>query len=128
MEEKCMLLLLFEIGLISESGIEFDENFLHLFNNFVSRYYKKYPQLFHLVLIIENSKEEESRYFPGDIESFTYLINEYSTNEKYLKLIEEVGYETDKKINELAILFVEYVQELKELYYMPLEGYQKILQ
>ena len=61
------------------------------------------------------------------------LINLYHGYDGYAALVDEIGYQVDQKINQVALLFTSYHQELVNLYnansneYFP-KGFSKILQ
>lgn len=132
-KNKCMTLFLLE-SLIIQNGRFLSEGFAHEFNDFVYKNFNSNKELFSAIydidtleLFIKNNWEILS------LEQMYQLINLYHGYEGYEALVDEIGYQTDQKINELALLFTSYHHELVKLYnadpneYFP-KGYPRILQ
>ena len=130
---KRLTLFLLET-IIIQNGRLLSEGLAAEFNDFVYKYYDSNKELFGFIydndtleLFIENNWEILS------LDQMCQLINLHKGFEGYVALVDEIGYEVDSKINELALLFTEYHNELLKLYsanpneYFP-KGFPRILQ
>lgn len=128
-KNKRLTLFLIEIMLLLQNRY-IDEVFVEQINDFIHRYYKENKELFELLFdtdILEEFIKKNYQVLPHKI--LIRLINKYHSIEGYVKLIEEVGYETDQKLNILVIKFLEYYDEIINLELAePTTIYQKILQ
>lgn len=130
---KRLTLFLFE-SIMLQKGIKIDRDFEIEFNDFIYKCYNEQEELLNLIFDREElSNFIENNYDVLTLEQMVQLINKHYGTEHYLKLVEEVGFEVDQKINELAIMFANYCHEILNLYhadsksYYP-KGYPKILQ
>lgn len=113
--------------------------FLHLFNQFIIQCYQEKNELLPVLYDdIELLKEFiEEGYTILTREQAMQLINRYKDMDGYLSLLDAIDYETDAKINELVIQFINYQQtylnEIELLYIADSQefyskGFPKILQ
>lgn len=130
MDYNNLILFIFESTIILyDDDIMVTDNLVEHLNGFIYEKYKQHKELFSLIYdmdLLENFYKEhyEILSMQDVFNALRICVNE----EKYADLVEEVGQETDRKINELALLFVSYVEELSSLYYRESVGFQKIYQ
>ena len=130
MNEKNLALFLYEVGLIlyGEEQIIITDDPVNHINSFIYQYYQEYEDSFSLLYNMELLNEFiDNDYEVLPMQIVMQLIIKYSSDYKYAQLVEEVGYKTDQKINDLALSFIMYLQELSELYNRKPNGYLKIL-
>ena len=112
---KRLTLFLLEIILLQKNR-NINEYFVEEINEFIYQYYEDNKELFFLLFdtkILEQLIENYYQVLPNEI--LIGLIHKYHGFEGYEHLIDEVGYETDQKINILVIKFLEYHDELIKL-------------
>lgn len=126
---------LFILEILFIYNIDFPSQiFAKYFNEFIYSCYKDNKKRFSLLynnelleMFINNNWEILS------YEQMVQLLQPYNSLDKYVELIEEVGYEVDSQINILVELFIKYHMSILELQYAnPYEyypkGFPKILQ
>lgn len=132
---KLKRLILFILESITLQGGRFiNEEFVEEFNSFIYKYYPDNKELFSYIFDIDTLEEFiKGKYDILTLDQMFQLIVKYHGIDGYVKLVEDVGLEVDKKIQELALLFTEYYNQIIQLYYtddsmyFP-KGYPKILQ
>lgn len=130
---KSLTLFLFE-SIMLQGGRIIDRDFETELNDFIYKCYNEQEELLSLIFDRKAlSGFVENKYDVLTLEQIVQLVNKYYGTDRYLKLVEDVGYETDQKINELAIKFTSYCNEIMNLYYADTslnypKGYPKILQ
>lgn len=130
MNEKNLALFIYEVGLIlyGDKTIIITDDLLAHLNEFIYQYHKEYSDSFSLLFDMNLLKEFiEKNYDVLYMEPIMYLLIKYSSNEKYAELVEDAGPKTDSIINELALAFVMYLEELTELCNRKPTGYPRIL-
>ena len=108
--------------------------FVYSFNEFIYEYYNTNKELlepiYNLNILDKFIKEN---YELLSLEQMIQLIEKFRGFDGYLDLVESVNQETDKKLNNLALLFIEFQQELYKNYFENEQmnypkGYPRILQ
>lgn len=125
---KRITLFILEI-IILQQGRYIDESFVEQINDFIYNYYEKNIELFQLLFDkekIEKMIENKWEVIPQEI--IISLLNKYHGFDGYIELVDDIGYETDKKINELVLKFLDYYNELLKLKFANPSTYPKILQ
>ena len=114
---KCLVLFLLESILI-QGGRILTQDFAEQFNNFIYEQYEKDRESLSILFNIDMlSKFIDGKYDILTLPQIMELIYRYQGTENYVKLVEEIGIEDDKKINDLALLFLMYYQNIIKLYY-----------
>lgn len=135
---KCIALFIMESLFIQNSN-KIDDVFAHLFNNFIEKCYQEENELLRILYdneeLVKEFIDEKYPFLTSD--QMYQLLIRYGGFKNYIKLIDEIGYETDSKINELVAQFANYqnnyFSELEKLYnadpkeFYP-KGFSKILQ
>lgn len=130
---KRLTLFLFE-SIMLQGDRTIDRDFEIELNDFIYKCYNEKEELLNLIFDRKEIRNFiENRYDILTLEQIIELVNKYYGTNRYLKLVEDIGYETDQKINELAIKFTSYCNEIMNLYYADTslnypKGYPKILQ
>lgn len=111
MNEKELALFLCEVGIITfGDDIYFDIEIINKINKFIYKTYLEDKKSLRIIIpyfpLIEECIQKEAMVITPNI--VFYLIKKYYGEESYAKLVEEVGIERDKEINELALKFVAY--------------------
>lgn len=123
---KRIALFLLETLLIQGyNGIS--DGFSYLFNEFIYHCYRKNKECLDIIYdtkILE--KFIKKNYEVLSLEQMITLLDRYHGFDGYLNLLEDLGQETAEELNKLALLFIEFQQELTNLYYAnPNKYYQK---
>ena len=113
---KRITLLILEIFLLQRDA-NISDTFAYLFNGFIYRCYEENKELLSTIYDIELLKEFiEGNYEILSGEEMVILINKYHGFQGYVQLVEDVGKEADAKLNELALMFINYAEEFMNLY------------
>lgn len=130
---KRLTLLLLEILILQETN-RISEGFAYLFNEFIYRCYREKNNLLDLIFDIDVLKDfVDKNYEVLSFNQMYQLIRRYNEFDGYLNLLDSVGHEDDLKINDLALLFIAFEEEMVALYYadprtyLP-KGFPRILQ
>ena len=98
-------------------------------NHFLIDRYEENKELLGVIFNIKILEEYiKGNYNILNIEILSKILSKYRGKEKYLELVESTPKEIDKKINQLALNFLEYYQEALVLSYIKPNPYQKVLQ
>lgn len=127
MNLKYIALFIIDIGTLQEK-IFINENFTYEINDFMNKYHKQYEELFNILFkpgILEMFAEENQQILPLNI--ILGLLQVYSGMDNYLDLLEKIDYESANKINDLALLFLEYHNDLIDLKNAKPSGLLRIL-
>ena len=128
-KNKRLTLFLMEILLLQEKRC-INEVFIEEINEFIYSYYEDNKELFSLLFntnLLEQFIENNYQVLPNEI--LIGLIKKYRGFEGYGTLVDEIGLETDQKINILVTKFLEYYEELERLRQAkPITVYHRILQ
>ena len=114
MQEKNLALFLNEIKFLTygDEPQYISSDLILNINSFMLKYHNEdketFERLFGKIIVDQNSI-----VLPPEV--IIYYIHKYNNIEKYLELFEEVDKETEKEINKLVRLFLEYERELVEL-------------
>lgn len=112
---KCLVLFLLESILIQKGRIV-NQDFAEQFNGFIYEQYEKDKESLSIIFDIDMlSQFIEEKYDILTLPQIIQLIYSYSGQENYIKLVEEIGIKDDIKINNLALLFTTYYQEIIKL-------------
>ena len=111
-----------------------NEDFAESFNDFIYEQYESDRKSLSVIFNIDMLREIiEEKYDILTLQQIIQLICRYPGMQNYIKLLEEIGSESDKTINYLALLFTMKYQERINLryandraYYQ--KGYPRILQ
>lgn len=111
MSEKELALFLYEVGLITNGdNIYFDNEIIDIINKFIYKTYIEDKRTLKIIIpylpLIEECMLNEAMVITPEVVIF--LIRKYYGEETYAKLVEDVGLEKDKEINELALKCVAY--------------------
>ena len=102
---------------------------IEFLNHFLTDRYEENKELLSVIFNIPLLEEfVNKKYNIFDIKILSKLLSKYRGKEKYLELVEAITPEIDKKINQLALNFLEYYQEALALSYIKPNPYQKVLQ
>lgn len=130
---KRLTLLLLEILILQETN-RISEGFAYLFNEFIYRCYREKNKLLDLIFDIDVLKDfVDNNYEVLSFNQMYQLIRRYNEFDGYLNLLDSIGHEDDLKINDLALLFIAFEEEMVALYYadprayLP-KGFPRILQ
>jgi len=121
-------------SIILQNGRYINEDFVEEFNDFVYKYYEDNKELFSYIFnttILEQFIK--NNYDILTLDQMFQLVVKHHGIEGYAKLVEDVGLKNDQKIQQLALLFTDYHNQIIELYYADSsiyfpKGYTKILQ
>ena len=112
---KGLILFLLESIIIQERRM-ITQDFAELFNEFIYEQYEKSNPTLSIIFNLELLGEfVQNKYDILTLQQIMQLIYPNQGLENYTKLVEEIGIEDDKKINELALLFSEYYNEIIKL-------------
>ena len=134
-EQKIKNLTLFILEtLILQTPRNITKTYAYFFNEFIYKCYEEHQEF--LVLIYDTNLLEEfikNNYELLSLNQIQSLIKEYPIFDGYIKLLDEVGLDTANKLNQLALLFIQFQQETYNLYYDNSnkccnKGFAKILQ
>ena len=131
MGTKRLALFLYEVGYIINGKISFPNvNTIDKINDFIAECYIKNKELLSIIYsdlsMLERCIENNIPFI--SLELVIFLYQEYYGDEKYIQLVEQVGYKTDQKINELALKCVEYCNKtMKRTKRLP-SVYESIIQ
>lgn len=129
MNDLHLTLLIYDLSILGD-GLQINDYFTSLFNEFICQKYKNNKELFSIIFDIEVLEKyiNEGNTEIVSRKNLKRLTSKYDTVDNYLKLLDKVGLEVDSKLNEIALLFFEYYQEqLDSLVYLE-TPYVKILQ
>ena len=102
---------------------------IEFLNHFLIDRYEENKELLGVIFNIKILEEYiKGNYNILNIEILSKILSKYRGKEKYLELVESTPKEIDKKINQLALNFLEYYQEALVLSYIKPNPYQKVLQ
>lgn len=102
---------------------------IEFLNHFLIDRYEENKELLGVIFNIKILEEYiKGNYNILNIEILSKILSKYRGKEKYLELVEAITPEIDKKINQLALNFLEYYQEALALSYIKPNPYQKVLQ
>lgn len=128
------LTLFFLESIIMLNGKITTEDFVEAFNDFIYEQYEFDQKSLSVIFDIDMLGEFiEKKYDILDLKQIIQLVHRYPGIQNYIKLIDEIGIEDDKKINYLVLLFTMKYQERINLRfandktYYP-KGYPRILQ
>ena len=131
---KSLILFIFE-SIAIQNRRTLNQDFVEQFNNFIYEQYAKDKESLDVIFDIDLLGEFiEGKYDILNLSQMIQLIYRYKELENYAKLVEEIGIADDKKINDLALLFTKYYQEIIELSNIDdsikhkYQGYIRILQ
>ena len=133
MRLKRLTLFLLE-SLVMQNGRILNKEFEEQFNDFIYSCYQKNKELLSVIFdpdILEEKIKSKTNILT--IAEIIRLVYSYPGIENYVKLLDEIGQETDKKILKLAAMFTQYYNEILNLYYADSnqyysKGYPRILQ
>lgn len=147
MNENCLVLFIYEVALLKdieffytkegEYMIEypFGENiiepmFIRHLNNFMEGTYQENKELIQLMFNNLSLLEEfiKNKYAILDYKTLLVILSHHRGMSGYLHLLESIDIKTNEKLNELAVKFLNYYDELLEMYNEEYTGYKKILQ
>lgn len=114
---KGLILFILE-SIILQNGRYINEEFVEEFNDFVYKYYEDNKELFSYIFnttILEQFIK--NNYDILTLDQMFQLVVKYHGIEGYAKLVEDVGFKRDQKIQQLSSLFTEYYNQIIELYY-----------
>lgn len=130
---KRITLLLLEILILQDTN-RISEGFAYLFNEFIYKCYREKNALLSIIFDIELLKQ----FVDGNYEVLSFgqmyqLIRRYHEFDGYIELVDSIDPETGSMINELALAFIEFEQEMVRLYYADSrkyypKGFPRILQ
>ena len=130
MYEENIALFIYEIQylLFKEKAPFINDSFISHLNSFIYTYYKEYKHLFNLLYeesLLNEFIEERCQLLPEDY--IMHILIKYQGTDNYLKLLENIELETSNNIYILVQLFLEYLNEIVEIYKNPYQ-YTRILQ
>lgn len=145
MSEKRLILFIYEVLLLNdieylytneEYQIEYhfserllDPLLIEFLNHFIIDRFEENKELLAVIFDVQIlEKFVKANYNILEINILSRMLSKYRGKEKYLELIESVGKETDSKLNELALNFINYYKEALELSYALPNIYQKVIQ
>lgn len=107
-----------------------DQVFISQLNHFIEKTYQENKELLEVIF---NNIPLLDDYIKGNYDILDYktlvkVLSKYRGINGYLSLVDTISKETDKKLNELALKFLEYYNNILELYNEKYTGYKKILQ
>lgn len=125
---KKITLFLWE-SLIMQKYRPVDDVFVNQLNNFIYSYYNNNKELFDCLFcerIVKRYIKEDKDMF--SLEEIVSLIIQYKGFNGYIKLLDDISLEDQDKINDLALLFTSYYEEIMTLYEETIKpGYVRIL-
>ena len=125
---KKITLFLWE-SLIMQKYRPVDDVFVNQLNNFIYSYYNNNKELFDCLFcerIVKCYIKEDKDMF--SLEEIVSLIIQYKGFDGYIKLLDDISLEDQDKINDLALLFTSYYEEIMTLYEETIKpGYVRIL-
>ena len=128
------LTLFFLESIIVLDGKISNDDFVEAFNDFIYEQYEFDQKSLSVIFNVDMLGEFiEKKYDILNLEQIIQLVRRYPGIQNYIKLIDEIGIEDDKKINSLVLLFSMKYQErinlrfLNDKTYFP-KGYPRILQ
>lgn len=130
--KKLTVFILETIMLQKNSTIS--EGFAYMFNEFIYKCYQENKEA--LSIIYDTKMLEEfidNNYEVLSYEQMVALIERYRGFDGYIKLLDDIGLDTANKLNQLALSFIAFQEEMLSLYYADSneyfpKGYPKILQ
>ena len=130
---KRLTLLLLEILILQDTN-RISEGFAYLFNEFIYKCYREKNNLLELIFDKNMLKDfVDNNYEVLSFNHMYQLIRRYHEFDGYQNLLDSIGHEDDSKINELALQFISFEEEMVALYYadsrdyLP-KGFPRILQ
>lgn len=126
MNEKHLTLFLYEVLIITQKdNIYITDKLINNLNGFIYNCYQEYKDLFNI--IIPEIRVTKKRREIISMNLVIILLQKYYGTDNYIKLVEEVGPEIDRQINELALMFANYQNFLDEISNMNFTEYKRIL-
>ena len=124
--EKHLTLFLYEVLIITQKdNIYITDKLINNLNGFIYNCYQEYKDLFNI--IIPEIRVTKKRREIISMNLVIILLQKYYGTDNYIKLVEEVGPEIDRQINELALMFDNYQNFLDEISNMNFTEYKRIL-
>ena len=106
-----------------------DPTVIDLLNLFIIDRYEENKELLKVIFDLPDLEEFiNNKYDILELEPLIKIFKEYRGTEKYLKLVEEAGPEIDSKLNNLALNFIKYYNDILKLSSLKPNIYQKVLQ
>ena len=104
--------------LIIQGYSNISKEFTYLFNEFIYSCYRENKKTLNIIYDIEILEEFiKNNYEILSFEQMVILLERYHGFDGYLKLLDEVGFESASELNQLALLFIDFQQEIVNLYY-----------
>ena len=131
MYEENIALFIYEIEylLYNEKAPFINDSLVSHLNSFIYSSYNKHKDLFHFLYeeeLINEYIEEKYQLLTEDY--IMHILINYQGMDNYLKLLENIDLETSNNISTLVQLFLEYLDEIVEIYKLNPYQYTRILQ
>ena len=131
MYEENIALFIYEIEylLYNEKAPFINDSLVSHLNSFIYSSYNKHKDLFHFLYeeeLINEFIEEKYQLLTEDY--IMHILINYQGMDNYLKLLENIDLETSNNISTLVQLFLEYLDEIVEIYKLNPYQYTRILQ
>lgn len=107
-----------------------DESFISQLNDFFEKTYKENKELLKIIFDDMTILDEfiKEKYDILDYKTLLKILSKYQGIKGYLSLVNKLNQDKGKKINDLSLSFLEYYNNILELYNEEYTGYKKILQ
>ena len=131
MYEENIALFIYEIEylLYNEKAPFINDSLVSHLNSFIYSSYNKHKDLFHFLYeeeLINEFIEEKYQLLTEDY--IMHILINYQGMDNYLKLLENIDLEISNNISMLVQLFLEYLDEIVEIYKLNPYQYTRILQ